>query len=248
MKYMNVIGVIPARYDSKRLPYKLLKVLCGKPLLQWTWENVSCARDLDKLIVACDAPQIEKVAKGFGAEVVRTSPKHISGTDRVAEAVRDVDSKIVINIQADEPLIHPSVIDSLANEMLNNPGIVMATVRKKIENESEINDPNVVKVICDRDNFAIYFSRFPIPYFRESSSVRVYYKHLGIYAYTKDFLYTFKNLPTSYLEKAEKLEQLRALEAGFKLKVIETQFDSWGVDTEEDFQKLEQILTEKGYA
>jgi 3-deoxy-manno-octulosonate cytidylyltransferase (CMP-KDO synthetase) len=245
---VNIIGVIPARYQSKRLPHKLLKMLVNKPLIQWTWENASRAHLLDKLVIACDDPLIEETVRGFGAEAVFTSPQHSSGTDRVAEAARDIDAKIVINIQADEPLMHTSVIDSLAEVMLSNPGLGMATVRKKIENENEINNPNVVKVICDKDNFAVYFSRFPIPYYRDKDTQTVHYKHLGIYAYTKDFLYTFKNLPFSYLEEAEKLEQLRALEAGYKIKVIETKFDSWGVDTEEDFQKVEEILRKKGHA
>ena len=245
---INVIGVIPARYASRRLPFKLLRRLYGKTLLQWAWDNASLARSLDELIIACDHPELEKQAKEFGANVVMTSEDHVSGTDRIAEAISDIDAKIVINIQADEPLINPSIIESLAQEMLSNSELAMATARKQIEDDSEINNPNVVKVVCDRADYAIYFSRFPIPYYRGSKADRIYYKHLGIYAYTKDFLYTFKNLPRSDLEQAEKLEQLRALQAGCKIKVIETQFDSWGVDTEEDLQAVEKILGEKGYA
>ncbi|MCM8787433.1 MAG: 3-deoxy-manno-octulosonate cytidylyltransferase [Candidatus Omnitrophica bacterium] len=245
---MKVIGVIPARYASTRLPYKLLRKLFGKPLIQWTWENASKAKTLDKLIIACDDPAIGDVAKEFGATVIYTSTQHLSGTDRVAEAVRDIDVDVIINIQADEPLIHPFIIDSLAEEMLSNPQILMATVRKKIEDISEVQNPSIVKVICDKNGYAIYFSRFPIPYYRESDTEQVYYKHIGIYAYTKDFLFTFKNLPRSYLEDAEKLEQLRALSSGYKIKVIDTLFDSWGVDTEEDLAKLERILSEKGIA
>jgi 3-deoxy-manno-octulosonate cytidylyltransferase (CMP-KDO synthetase) len=245
---MNVIGIIPARYQSTRLPFKVLRKLFDKPLLQWTWENASKAAMLDKLIIACDDARIEAAAKEFGAQVVLTSDKHSSGTDRIAEAVRDIDAKIVINIQADEPLIHSSNIDSLAQEMLDNPDLVMATLRKKIDDDDEINDPNIVKVVCDKNDFALYFSRFAVPYYREENASKVYYKHLGIYSYTKDFLYTFKNMPFSQLEKAEKLEQLRVLEAGYKIKVVETQFDSWGIDTEEDLGKVENILEEKGYA
>ena len=250
----NVVGVIPARYASKRLPYKLLRPIKGKPLLQWTWERASSARSLDKLIIACDHPDLERMAKDIGAEVVFTSPQHSSGTDRIAEAVRDIDVSIVINIQADEPLIEPIVIDKLAQEMLSNPNLVMATAKKKIEHSDEIKDPNVVKVVCDKGDFALYFSRLPIPYFRRDNNNRkseklekIYYKHLGIYGYTKDFLYTFKNLPQSYLEKAEKLEQLRALQAGYRIKVIESQFESLGVDTEEDLLKIEKVLSGKGY-
>ena len=126
--------------------------------------------------------------------------------------------------------------------MLQDKTLVMATVKKRIDNEEEISDPNVVKVVTDRDNFALYFSRFPLPYNREKREGLIYYKHIGIYAYTKDFLYTFKNLPKSYLEEAERLEQLRCLEAGYKIKVIETKFDSWGIDVEEDLEKVEKIL------
>ena len=239
---LNIIGVIPARYESTRLRFKLLRSICGKSLLQWTWENAASAHSLDKLIIACDHIEIKKEAEKFGAEVVLTSLDHSSGTDRIAEAVRDINAKIVINIQADEPLIHHSIIDSLAEEMLANSDLVMATVKRKIDRESEVNDPNVVKVITTREDFAIYFSRFPIPFYRQPISNGIYYKHLGIYAYTKDFLYTFKNLPKSFLEEAEKLEQLRAIEAGHKIKVIETQFDSCGVDTEDDLREVERIL------
>ncbi len=252
----NTIGVIPARYESTRLSYKLLRSIRGKSLLQWTWENAALAHSLDKLIIACDHPQIKKEAEKFGAETILTSPKHSSGTDRIAEAVRDIEAKIVVNIQADEPLINHSIIDRLAQEMLADPDLVMATVKKRIDKREEVNNPNVVKVITTREDFAVYFSRHPIPFYRrpesspdslesEAASGEVYYKHLGIYVYTKDFLYTFKNLPVSVLEKAEKLEQLRAIEAGYKIKVIETKFDSCGVDTEEDLQEVERILAEK---
>ncbi|MBP7088005.1 MAG: 3-deoxy-manno-octulosonate cytidylyltransferase [Candidatus Omnitrophica bacterium] len=241
----KVVGVIPARYESTRLKHKLLRSLYGKTLLQRTWESACGARLLDKLIIACDHPELEDAARKFKAEVLLTSRDHISGTDRVAEAIRNIDTKIVINIQADEPLIHPTAIDSLAQEMLANSNLNMATLRKAIAEKEEINNPNIVKVICDKDNFAIYFSRLPIPYCREEKMTGVYYKHLGIYAYTKDFIYTFKNLPSSRLEKAEKLEQLRVIEAGYKIKVIETQFDSLGVDTEEDLHNLEKILGNK---
>lgn len=242
---LNIIGVIPARYESTRLAFKLLRTICGKSLLQWTWENASATYSLDRLIIACDHPEIKKEAEKFGAEVVLTSPEHSSGTDRIAEAIREIDTKIVINIQADEPFIHHSIIDRLAQEMLSNDELAMATVKKRIDREDEINNPNVVKVVTTREGFAIYFSRFPIPFYRDEDSRHLHYKHLGIYAYTKDFLYTFKNLPESSLEGAEKLEQLRVLEAGYKIKVVETQFDSRGVDTENDLHAVERFLAER---
>lgn len=241
---IEVIGVIPARYQSTRLPFKLTREILGKPLIQWVWETARQARLLDRLLIACDDIKIKEIAERFGAEVMMTSPQHQSGTDRIGEAVRDIDAKIVVNIQADEPLMHHSVIDGLAQTLLSDSKVQIATVRKKIENNEEINNPNVVKVVCDKNDFAIYFSRHAIPYYRDKSS-HTYYKHLGIYAYTKDFLYTFKNLPHSYLEHAEKLEQLRPLEAGYRIKVIETMFESVGVDTKEDFAKVENILKKK---
>lgn len=242
---MNIIGVIPARYNSTRLPFKLLRNIFDKPLIQWTWENASRARSLDRLIVACDDQRIEEVVRGFGGDVVMTSARHLSGTDRIAEAVNHLDVDVIINIQADEPVVHPSVIDALAQAMRNDSDLVMATVRKKVDDEREINDSNVVKVICDKDGFALYFSRFSLPYYRQADTQKLYYKHLGVYAYTKDFLYTYRKLPVSYLENAEKLEQLRVLEAGYKIKVIETKFESCGVDTEDDLITLEKILGEK---
>lgn len=242
---MNVIGVIPARFASTRFEGKVLADLSGKPVIQHVWENARKATSLNDLIIACDDERIKNVAQDFGANTILTSRQHTSGTDRVAEAVRDIDVNIIINIQADEPLIQPSVINALAQEMISNSNLVMATIRKKIDDYQEINDPNIVKVISDKDEFAIYFSRFPLPYFRNSELPRRYYKHLGIYAYTKDFLYTLKNLPPSYLENAEKLEQLRVLEAGFKIKMIETQFDSFGIDTEEDLLKVKRVLEDQ---
>ncbi len=239
---MEVIGVIPARYHSKRLPFKLLREILGKPLIQWTWENAQRASNLDKLIIACDDERIKKTAEDFGAEVVLTSVEHNSGTDRIAEAIRDLEVKIVVNIQADEPLIHPSVIDELVAVLKKDSSISMVTAKTEIVDQKEIEDPNVVKVVTDKDDFALYFSRWPIPYLRDREFIPRYYKHLGIYAYTKDFLYLFKNMPPSSLEKAEKLEQLRVLEAGYKIKVITTQFDSYGVDTEQDLIKVEEIL------
>jgi len=242
---MEVIGVIPARLESSRLKHKLLRDILGKSLIQRTWESAKKARLLDKLIVACDSPEIEKVVKSFNGEAVITSSGHSSGTDRVAEAVRDIDVKIVINIQADEPLIHPSIIDRLAASMLEDNDVVMATVKKKIDDEDELENTSIVKVVTDKDNFAIYFSRFPIPFKRDSETEIIYFKHMGIYGYTKDFLYTFKNLPFSYLEHAEKLEQLRAVESGYRIKVIETKFDFWGVDTEDDLNRVKDIISKR---
>ena len=245
---MQVVGVIPARIGSTRLAEKLLRPLLGKPVIEWTWLNAKKSKRLDDLIIACDDEKIMKEAQRFGAKAVFTSVGHSSGTDRIAEAVNQVDTKIVINIQADEPLMHPSVINSLAEVMLADPGLVMATAIRQIIDEDQIKDPNIVKVVVDKDDFALYFSRSKIPFTRDKGLQPKYYKHLGIYAYTKDFLYVFKNLPPSTLEQAERLEQLRVLEAGFRIKTVIAAFDSWGIDTEEDLTQVERILTEKGYA
>jgi len=239
---MDIIGVIPARLHSTRLPEKLVRSLLGKPLLQWTWENALKAHSLDKLIIACDDQRIKDLADSFGAESVLTSKEHTSGTDRIAEAVRDLDVNYIVNIQADEPMIHPSLIDALAREISSSSKEVMVTAKKAIEEEADKFDPNVVKVVVDKDDYALYFSRHAIPFLRDADREITYYKHLGIYAYTKDFLYTFKNIPSSFLEQAEKLEQLRALEEGYRIKVLTTSFDSQGVDTEEDFYKAEHLL------
>ena len=241
---MDVIGIIPARYSSVRFEGKVLADIMGKPMIQHVWERAKQVRLLDEVIIACDHEAIAEVARGFGAKVVMTSKSHACGTDRIAEVVNPLDVKIIVNIQADEPLIHPTMIDSVARALLDNPTVSMATIKKQIEDSVLINDPNVVKVVTDKNNFALYFSRSAIPYVVNSSSEKatVYFKHIGLYSYTKDFLFTYKNLPVSSLEMAEKLEQLRVLEEGFKIKVVETKFDTVGVDTPEDLEKVKSYL------
>lgn len=245
---MDVIGVIPARYSSTRLAGKVLADIMGKPMLQHVWERAKLSRMLDDLIIACDDEVIRKVAIEFGAKAVMTSREHTCGTDRISEVVNPLDVKIIVNIQGDEPLIHPMMIDSVARALLENRSLNMATVMKRITDTAQVSDPNVVKVVVDKDNFALYFSRAPIPYLAAGSQMDqvTYYKHIGLYAYTKDFLFTYKNLPVSNLEKAEKLEQLRVLAEGFRIKVIETKFDTVGVDTPEDLERAkDRIQKEK---
>jgi len=236
---MDVIGVIPARYSSTRFAGKLLADIMGKPMLQHVWERAKLSRMLDDLIIACDNEIILKAAIEFGAKAVMTSREHTCGTDRISEVVNPLDVKIIVNIQGDEPLIHPMMIDSLARALLEDRSLNMATVMKRIADVTQVADPNVVKVVVDKDNFALYFSRAPIPYLAAGLEINqvAYYKHIGLYAYTKDFLFIYKNLPVSNLEKAEKLEQLRVLSEGFKIKVIETKFDTVGVDTPEDLER-----------
>ena len=237
---MDVIGVIPARYSSTRFAGKVLADIMGKPMLQHVWERAKQSRVLDDLIIACDDEIIRKAAIEFGAKVVMTSREHACGTDRISEVVNPLDVKIIVNIQGDEPLIQPMMIDSVARTLLENRSLNMATVMKKITDPAEISDPHVVKVVVDKDNFALYFSRSAIPFVAAGSKIEeaVYYKHIGLYAYTKDFLFTYKNLPVSNLEKAEKLEQLRVLAEGFRIKVVETKFDTVGEDTPEDLERV----------
>lgn len=241
---MEVIGVIPARYSSTRFDGKVLADICGKPMIQRVWERAKAARALDEVMIACDDERILLAAKKFGAKAVMTSKDHPSGTDRIIEAVGFMDVRIVINIQADEPLINPAIINSVAQALIDDKDVPMATAMKKIEEGAGINDPNVVKVVVDKNGFALYFSRAPIPYHRDNPEIReqVHYKHVGLYGYTKDFLFVYKNLAPSKLEKAERLEQLRVLEAGYRIKVVETKFDTIGVDTPDDLLKVTEIL------
>ena len=241
---MEVIGVIPARYSSTRFTGKVLADILGKPMIQHVWERAKQSLLLEDLIIACDDERVLNAAKEFGAKVIFTAKAHLCGTDRIVEVVNPIDVKIVINIQGDEPLIHPSMIDRVAQALLDDTSISMATIMKKIENPKELTDPNVVKVVVDKNNFALYFSRTAIPHHADNSEVRnpVYYKHIGLYGYTKDFLFTYKNLAVSNLEKIECLEQLRVLEEGFRIKVIETEHETVGVDTPEDLTRVKHYL------
>ena len=240
---MDVIGVIPARYGSTRFEGKVLADIHGKPMIQWVWEAAKKAKILDEVIVACDDKRIEEAVKSFGGKAVFTSKEHTCGTDRICEVVNPLEVKVIVNIQADEPLLDPVMIENVARPLLDNPALNMATLMKRIDGPQEASDPNVVKVLTDKNGLALYFSRLAIPYQQDKSVRAVYYKHIGLYAYTKDFLFIFKNLPESYLEKMEKLEQLRVLEAGFKIKVIETKVSTIGVDTPEDLEKAKKIIS-----
>jgi 3-deoxy-manno-octulosonate cytidylyltransferase (CMP-KDO synthetase) len=252
---MNSVGIIPARYNASRFEGKVIAKIGGKPMIQHVWERAKKSHYLDELIIAADDERIIEVVEGFGAKAVFTSKSHPSGTDRLREVVNPLDVDIVVNIQADEPLLNHSMIDSLVGTLDDDKDIVMSTLMKKIDNNADIENPNVVKVVVDKNNFALYFSRSPIPFIRDEElmntddegtkplpdRVRVY-KHIGLYAYTKDFLFTFANLPQSSLEKYEKLEQLRALENGYRIKMVETTYDTIGVDTKEDLESARIML------
>ncbi len=242
---MKIIGVIPARWASTRLEGKILADIQGKPMIQHVWERAKRCRLLDEVMIACDDRRVYMIAKKFGAHVVLTSTDLASGTDRIAEAVKNFKIEIVINIQGDEPLIDPKTIDALAEVLIKDKTCVMVTVIKEITQPNELNNPNVVKVVIDKHKDAMYFSRSLIPFNRDSKKTnRIrYFKHLGLYGYRKKFLMRFKDLPKSFLEKVEQLEQLRVLEAGYKIKTIQTHKETISVDTPEDLEHVRELLS-----
>jgi 3-deoxy-manno-octulosonate cytidylyltransferase (CMP-KDO synthetase) len=215
-------------------------------MLQHVYERASQARYLSKLIIATDDERIHKAARAFGAQVSMTRADHLSGTDRVAEAASADNASVIVNIQGDEPLIDPSAIDAAALALLDDPDVPMSTLMKLIEDPREINDPNVVKVVTNFAGDAIYFSRCPIPYEREGPFARqgggVHYKHLGLYVYRRDFLLAYSGLPVGPLERMERLEQLRAIENGHRIRMVETEYESLGVDTPEDLERVSALF------
>lgn len=238
---VNAICVIPARLESVRLPRKLLRPLLGKPLIQYVCENARKAKKPSKVVVACDHAELMNAVNAFGGEAMMTSAKHQSGTERLTEVAEKIPADIFVNLQADEPLMHPSVIDNLISALEMNPEYLMATACIRMYDEADFKSPNVVKLVKNHKDEALYFSRAPIPYDRDKGEVD-FFKHLGIYAYRCDFLLKIQSLKPSILEKREKLEQLKVIENGFVIKVLETTYDSIGVDVEEDLKKVEKIL------
>lgn len=247
-KKNTAVGIIPARFDSLRLPGKPLVDIGGKPMIQWVVERASRARLLSKVIVATDDQIILDRVQAFGGNVVMTPKGISSGSDRVALVARDMDADVIVNIQGDEPFIEPQEIDLVAQIVFENNQSVMGTLVKRIINVEELTSPNIAKVIIDNQFNALYFSRSPIPFCRDEKSYEIwihnhrYYKHVGIYSYRKDFLLRYAEWEPSPLERIEKLEQLRALENGYRIKVAETEFESVCVDTLEDLIKVRQLV------
>ncbi len=240
-----VVGLIPARWGSSRFPGKPLHIIAGKPLIQHVWERVQQCKSLNRIAIATDDERIEQVAKQFGAEVIMTSPDHPSGSDRLAEAVTHIpEATHIINIQGDEPLIEPELIDNLATSLLLDESLSMATVACPITEEEDITNPNIVKVVLNQKDEALYFSRSPIPFAR-NPIITPFLRHLGVYAYRRDFLENYVRWEPTPLEQTESLEQLRALENGAKIKVIITQDFGIGVDTPEQADQVEQILIQQ---
>ena len=238
---MKTIGVIPARYASTRFPAKVLAKLNGKVLIEHVWNKVKQCQELDEALIACDHPAVFEAAKSFGAKAVMTNPNHPSGSDRIAEAIKDLAVDIVVNIQGDEPFIDPTTIDNLALLLKKDKACQMGTVIREITNEEDFLNPNIVKCVINEQGYALYFSRSPIPFNRNSVKPTglKQYKHLGIYAYRKDFLLTYNTWPKGVLESTEQLEQLRVLERGQRIKTTVTTYESIAVDTPEDLKKAE---------
>lgn len=249
---MAAVVVIPARFDSTRFPGKPLAPLEGKPVIQHVYENSKGASSVDDVIVATDSEAILETVRSLGGKAVLTSRNHFSGTDRVAEVAGSLSCDIIVNVQGDEPLIRPEMIDD-AIGLLSDGRADIGTLVKRIERPEEITDPNVVKSVFDEAGFALYFSRSPIPYHRDAwktldrftihDSRFTVFKHIGIYSYRRDVLLKLTGLRPSRLEEIEKLEQLRALENGFRIKVKETTFETLGIDTREDLERVEKWLS-----
>ena len=245
---MKAIGVIPARYGSRRFPGKPLADLCGKPMIQHVWEGTHQAQRLSRLIVATDDERIHNAVLTFGGDAVLTRKDHPSGTDRVSEVVADMETDIVVNIQGDEPFIEGRMIDELVSAFDADPDLQMATLATHLNKNRNETDPNTTNVVVDKNGFALYFSRWPIPYVRQGrpdSTWPGFLRHIGIYGFRKNFLLMFASLDPTPLEEIEGLEQLRALEHGFRIKVIETNHRPINVDTIEDLKRVRAMMRDR---
>lgn len=243
---MKAIGVIPARFGSTRFPGKPLKLILGKPLLQWVIEGARTSKKLEAIWVATDHDEIAALAEKAGARAIRTPSELPTGSDRVYHAIRSEDVDVVVNIQGDEPLITGGLLDRLVEPMLADPGLPMATLGRTLK-PGDLHSPNTAKIVLNARSEALYFSRLPIPYSRidAPSQGAVGLKHIGLYAFRKNFLAEFCAQPPTPLESAEGLEQLRALYLGARIRVVQVDHDSWGVDTPEDVAKVEALLKDR---
>ncbi len=243
---MKIFGFIPARYQSTRFPGKPLAEIAGIPMIQRVYERAMACPELSGVCVATDDERITACVNEFKGRAIMTGKGHCSGTDRITEAAKNIglgDEDLIINIQGDQPIFDPSVISALIEPFMEDNSIPMTTLMHRITDEDDIQNPNHVKVVTDRQGYALYFSRSVIPFPRDIKSTEAsYYKHLGFYGFRMEALVRFTGLPEGELESIEKLEQLRALENGLKIRVVETPFDSVEVDIPEDIKKVEEIL------
>jgi 3-deoxy-manno-octulosonate cytidylyltransferase (CMP-KDO synthetase) len=239
---MDVVGIIPARYASSRLPGKVLVDIAGKPMIQHVYERTCAAAGINRVLVATDDERIAEVVRRFGGEARLTRADHPTGTDRLAEVAAELDCELVVNVQGDEPLIAAASIEIALEPMRARPELVMSTLREKLHDREAIADPNNVKVVVDRDDFALYFSRHPIPYRRDHDTQAIWWRHYGLYVYRRKFLLEYAKWPATPLQLAESLEQLRVLEHGYRILAPETPHPAFGVDTPEDLAKVRQLL------
>lgn len=246
-EHTRTLVAIPARWGSTRFPGKALHHIALKPLVQHVWERCRQCRDVDEVVIATDDDRIVEAAEGFGAKAVMTSPDHPSGTDRIAEAMSKCgEFDVVINVQGDEPLISPALIDELARTLRQEDGIQMITAAAPIRDAALVGDPNVVKVVTDVNGDALYFSRSPLPFVRNADPRLLHKRHMGIYGFRRDFLLKFVRWQPSMLEMTESLEQLRAVENGVKIRVVMTDDLSPGVDTLEQANEVEKLIQKSG--
>jgi 3-deoxy-manno-octulosonate cytidylyltransferase (CMP-KDO synthetase) len=240
------VAVIPARYESKRFPGKVIAPLAGKPLVVHTYEQACKSTLVSRCVIATDDARVAEAVKPYGAEVVMTRTDHATGTDRLAEVAEAIEADIYVNVQGDEPLIDPKTIDDAIGALLADPELPVATARRAIDDPRDVDNPNVVKVVCSYNGRALYFSRSTMPYDREAitahSTSRYYWQHIGLYVYRHDFLLRYASLPMTPLEEVEKLEQLRILEHGYSIAVVPTEYRSIGVDTPEDLARVSALL------
>lgn len=242
---MKFLGVIPSRYASTRLEGKPLKDICGHTMIEWVYKRTKLS-NLDEVVVATDDERIYKEVERFGGKAILTSKEHENGTSRIAEVcTKYEDYDVIVNVQGDEPLIEPEMINSIINSFKEDDTISMSTLKYKIDTMEEIENPNYVKVITDKKGYALYFSRSVIPYPRKLD-IQNYYKHVGIYGYKRDFVVEYAKMKPTPLELSESLEQLRALENGYRIKVMETPYKIIGVDTQEELEKVREYIKENG--
>ncbi|MGH0037088.1 MAG: 3-deoxy-manno-octulosonate cytidylyltransferase [Myxococcota bacterium] len=238
----RAVGIIPARFASTRFPGKPLVPIAGRPMIQRVFDGARQAKHLDEVVIATDDERIAEACAAFEAPVVMTAPDHPTGTDRLAEAARGLDAEIIVNIQGDEPLIEGFVVDAAIDALADSPEAPMSTVAHRAAAGAE-NDPNRVKVVLDRSGYALYFSRAPVPFARDAGAAPTYLQHIGLYAYRRDFLLEFVGWPQTEAEKAESLEQLRALENGRRIRVAVIEgWESLGVDVPDDVRRVEARL------
>jgi 3-deoxy-manno-octulosonate cytidylyltransferase (CMP-KDO synthetase) len=243
---LSVAVIIPARYASSRFPGKPLALLEGSPMIEHVYRRAAAARAVTTTIVATDDERIRRAVEAFGGRVQMTRADHPTGTDRLAEVARGLTCDIVVNVQGDEPLLDPRMIDEVVAPLAADPSLGMSTVRRPID-QADWHNPNVVKVVVDAQDYALYFSRAPLPYARDAATgvVAGANRHIGLYAYRRTFLLAFAALPQTPLERAERLEQLRALEHGHRIKAVETAFDAIGVDTPDDLERVRELMARR---